>query len=107
VCDARGIALEVSDDGAGFDPGEDFPGHLGLKSMRERAWAGRFGSTALPERVPASACESYRARNGRSRGSSPSVSASRASAAGLNLEKTHEPTSAFSVSPPLRSEIRE
>jgi len=29
--------LVVSDDGAGFDPDGDFPGHLGLKSMRERA----------------------------------------------------------------------
>jgi hypothetical protein len=98
VCDARGIALEVSDDGAGFDPGEDFSGHLGPNSMRgrERAWAGRSGSTALPERVPTSACESHRARNARSRGSSPSVSASRASAAGLNLDKTHEPTAVFS-----------
>ena len=47
VCDARGIALEVSDDGAGFDPGEDFSGHLDPKSMRERAWAGRSGSTVL------------------------------------------------------------
>ena len=31
-----GIVLEVSDDGVGFDPSEDFPGHLGLRSMRER-----------------------------------------------------------------------
>ncbi|MGB3635086.1 MAG: PAS domain S-box protein, partial [Rubrobacteraceae bacterium] len=29
--------FEVSDDGAGFDAGGDFPGHLGLQSMRERA----------------------------------------------------------------------
>ena len=29
--------LEVSDDGVGFDAQDDFPGHLGLKSMRERA----------------------------------------------------------------------
>jgi PAS domain S-box-containing protein len=36
-CDARNIALEISDDGVGFDPGGDFSGHLGLKSMRERA----------------------------------------------------------------------
>jgi signal transduction histidine kinase len=25
------------DDGVGFDAGGDFPGHLGLRSMRERA----------------------------------------------------------------------
>ena len=31
------ICLEVSDNGVGFDLLEDYPGHLGLKSMRERA----------------------------------------------------------------------
>ena len=31
-----GVSLEVADDGAGFDPRGDFPGHLGLQSMRER-----------------------------------------------------------------------
>lgn len=31
------VVLEVSDDGAGFDPSQSFPGHLGLHSMRERA----------------------------------------------------------------------
>lgn len=30
------VRLRVADDGAGFDPGQDFPGHLGLRSMRER-----------------------------------------------------------------------
>ena len=35
--DPHGITLEVSDDGTGFDAQDDFPGHLGLKSMRERA----------------------------------------------------------------------
>ncbi len=34
--DFEGIKLEVTDDGVGFDTGGDFPGHLGLKSMRER-----------------------------------------------------------------------
>jgi PAS domain S-box-containing protein len=33
----EGTTLEVSDDGVGFDPETSFPGHLGLKSMRERA----------------------------------------------------------------------
>ena len=46
-CDARGTALEVSDDGAGFDPEGDFSGHLGLKSMRERA--ARLGGTLRVE----------------------------------------------------------
>jgi GAF domain-containing protein len=31
------VMLSVTDDGAGFDPAGEFPGHLGLKSMRERA----------------------------------------------------------------------
>jgi len=35
--DPESITLEISDDGAGFDPEENFPGHLGLRSMRERA----------------------------------------------------------------------
>jgi PAS domain S-box-containing protein len=50
-CDAEGIALEVSDDGAGFDPEEDFSGHLGLKSMRERVT--RLGGTLRIESAPA------------------------------------------------------
>ena len=29
--------IEIRDDGAGFDSGAQFPGHLGLQSMRERA----------------------------------------------------------------------
>jgi PAS domain S-box-containing protein len=37
VCDAESIVLEVCDDGVGFDPIASFPGHLGLRSMRERA----------------------------------------------------------------------
>lgn len=31
-----GYHLEISDNGLGFDPTQSFPGHLGLKSMRER-----------------------------------------------------------------------
>jgi signal transduction histidine kinase len=30
------LVIEVADDGAGFDPDEPRPGHLGLKTMRER-----------------------------------------------------------------------
>jgi signal transduction histidine kinase len=30
------VILEVRDNGRGFDPTEAFPGHLGLRSMRER-----------------------------------------------------------------------
>jgi PAS domain S-box-containing protein len=35
--DPGGITLQISDDGTGFDASADFPGHLGLNSMRERA----------------------------------------------------------------------
>jgi len=41
-----GIALEVRDDGIGFDPSQDFAGHLGLHSMRERM-AGVGGTTDI------------------------------------------------------------
>jgi signal transduction histidine kinase/PAS domain-containing protein len=33
------VGLVVADDGRGFDPDGEFPGHLGLRSMRERAAA--------------------------------------------------------------------
>jgi signal transduction histidine kinase len=45
-----GITLTVSDDGIGFDPGGDFPGHLGLRSMRERVT--RFRGTLAVESAP-------------------------------------------------------
>ena len=35
--DGHALVLEVSDDGTGFDPAESYPGHLGLRTMRERA----------------------------------------------------------------------
>jgi signal transduction histidine kinase len=44
------ITLEISDDGAGFDSEGDFPGHLGLRSMRERAL--RLGGTLEVDSVP-------------------------------------------------------
>jgi signal transduction histidine kinase len=34
---AAGLELEIRDDGIGFDPKGEFAGHLGLRSMRERA----------------------------------------------------------------------
>ena len=36
-CTGTEIALELVDDGVGFEVNGSFPGHLGLKSMRERA----------------------------------------------------------------------
>lgn len=35
-CSKEGLLLEVCDDGVGFDAEGSFPGHLGLRSMRER-----------------------------------------------------------------------
>lgn len=34
--DAKELLLTITDDGAGFDTGGSFPGHIGLRSMRER-----------------------------------------------------------------------
>jgi signal transduction histidine kinase len=47
VCTEGSLTLEVSDDGVGFDAGGEFPGHLGLRSMRERAQ--RLGGTLKVE----------------------------------------------------------
>ena len=44
------VTLEISDDGMGFDAKGQFPGHLGLRSMRERA--SRLGGTLKLETVP-------------------------------------------------------
>jgi signal transduction histidine kinase len=49
-CDPAGVTLEVSDDGVGFDATGDFPGHLGLRSMRERA--SRLGGSLEVESNP-------------------------------------------------------
>jgi PAS domain S-box-containing protein len=35
-CRDETLALEIADDGVGFDPHRTYPGHLGLRSMRER-----------------------------------------------------------------------
>jgi signal transduction histidine kinase len=37
TCERDILRLGVCDDGIGFDPAADYPGHLGLRSMRERA----------------------------------------------------------------------
>jgi len=44
------VLLSVGDDGAGFDPSGSFPGHLGLRSMRERAE--RLGGALRIESAP-------------------------------------------------------
>jgi PAS domain S-box-containing protein len=50
VCTPERVTLEISDDGLGFDAQGDFPGHLGLRSMRERA--SRLGGTLEIESTP-------------------------------------------------------
>jgi signal transduction histidine kinase len=45
-----GIELLIADDGVGFDPSGSFPGHLGLRSMRERA--ARHGASIEIESPP-------------------------------------------------------
>ena len=44
------IVLDVIDDGVGFDPDATFPGHLGLRSMRERV--SRHGATITITSAP-------------------------------------------------------
>ena len=36
-CDDEQVTFEINDDGRGFDPQATYAGHLGLRSMRERA----------------------------------------------------------------------
>jgi signal transduction histidine kinase len=54
---AATVALEVQDDGIGFDPTGNFPGHLGLKSMRERME--RLGGTLTIESAPGAGTRVY------------------------------------------------
>jgi signal transduction histidine kinase len=44
------ITLDVRDDGVGFDTSGSFPGHMGLKSMRERTV--KFGGLTTIESAP-------------------------------------------------------
>jgi signal transduction histidine kinase len=44
------VALEIEDDGVGFNPAAAFPGHLGLHSMRERVH--RVGGTIEIKSAP-------------------------------------------------------
>ena len=44
------LSLELRDDGVGFDPAGEFPGHLGLRSMRERVAA--LGGALTVESAP-------------------------------------------------------
>ena len=44
------LVLEIRDDGRGFEPTKQFPGHLGLRSIQERAT--RLGGTCSLESAP-------------------------------------------------------
>jgi signal transduction histidine kinase len=46
----KDILLEIHDNGKGFDPAGPFPGHLGMRSMQERAT--KMGGTLVIESVP-------------------------------------------------------
>lgn len=49
------LVLEVRDDGVGFDPDQDFVGHLGLHSMRERM-AALGGTTDVASTLGVGTC---------------------------------------------------
>jgi PAS domain S-box-containing protein len=49
-CDDGGVRLDICDDGVGFDPAGPFPGHLGHRSMRDRAE--RIGAALSIESSP-------------------------------------------------------
>ncbi len=49
-CSEGALLLEVMDDGIGFDSNRTYPGHLGLKSMRERV--GQLGGDLDIESAP-------------------------------------------------------
>jgi len=67
-CGPDEIVLDVRDDGVGFDPSGEFPGHLGLRSMRERVAA--FAGTVEIESAPQQGTH-VRARIPRQRGAPP------------------------------------
>ena len=73
--DEDSVVLEIADDGVGFDPNGDFPGHLGLRSMHERAIgvggslevvSARGRGTRIVVRVPAPQSPPRRDRTSRS-----------------------------------------
>jgi PAS domain S-box-containing protein len=49
-CDDTAVRFDIRDNGIGFDASGEFPGHLGLQSMRERA--ARLGGHVAIESVP-------------------------------------------------------
>jgi signal transduction histidine kinase len=69
ACEDSTIELQVHDNGAGFNTDGSFPGHIGLKSMRERAV--RIGGTVTIESHPGKGTD-IRAQLPLGRGRSPS-----------------------------------
>ncbi len=55
TCEPDCVKLEVRDNGVGFDPLAAYPGHLGLRSMRERA--AKVGGTFDVRSAPGSGTE--------------------------------------------------
>ncbi len=55
----RGVTLGISDDGLGFDARSEFSGHLGLRSMHERASS--LGETLESKTAPEKGPKSVRA----------------------------------------------
>jgi PAS domain S-box-containing protein len=49
-CSGNVVEMLISDDGRGFDTSQSFPGHLGLRSMSERAT--RLGGTMVIDSAP-------------------------------------------------------
>jgi PAS domain S-box-containing protein len=56
-CDDTIVRFDIRDNGVGFDPAAEFPGHLGLHSMRERA--ARLGGQVTIESTPHSGSRIY------------------------------------------------
>jgi len=50
TCERNILRLGICDDGIGFDPTADYPGHLGLRSMRERV--AKVGGTLEIDSAP-------------------------------------------------------
>jgi signal transduction histidine kinase len=52
--DDGNVVLSIQDNGRGFTPGHDYPGHLGLVSMAERARS--VGGSVAIESAPGAGC---------------------------------------------------
>ena len=64
------MVVEIRDDGRGFEPDVDHPGHFGLESMRSRAAeiGAQLSITSVPGRGTVVRIEAPAAANGRADG---------------------------------------